>query len=44
VPTLIIDGRYRVEIDTAGDLGGQLAVVDALIAKARAARGRVAQP
>jgi protein dithiol oxidoreductase (disulfide-forming) len=39
VPTLVIDGRYRVEIDTTGDLVGQLAVVDALIAKARTERG-----
>ncbi len=39
VPTLVIDGRYRVEIDTAGDLAGQFAIVDELIAKARADRG-----
>ncbi len=38
VPTLVVDSRYRVEIDTAGDLESQLAVVDALIAKARADR------
>jgi thiol:disulfide interchange protein DsbA len=39
VPTLVVDGRYRVEIDTARDVAPQLAVVDALIAKARAERG-----
>jgi thiol:disulfide interchange protein DsbA len=44
VPTLVIDGRYRVEIDTTRDLGGQLAVVDALMAKARADRGLAARP
>lgn len=43
VPTLIVDGRYRVEIDTTRDIAPQLAVVDALIAKARAERG-LAQP
>ncbi len=42
VPTLVVDGRYRVEIDTAGDLERQLAVVDALVAKARAERGHAA--
>jgi thiol:disulfide interchange protein DsbA len=44
VPTLIVDGRYRVEIDTSGDLAGQLAVVDALVAKARAERRLAASP
>lgn len=44
VPTLIVDGRYRVEIDTSGDLAGQLAIVDALVARARAERGLAAQP
>lgn len=39
VPTFVIDGRYRVEIDTNGDLDGQLAIVDALIAKVRTERG-----
>ena len=43
VPTLVIDGRYRVEIDTSRDFGAQLAVVDALIAKAQAERGAAAQ-
>ena len=43
VPTLVIDGRYRVEIDTARDIDLQLAVVDALLAKARADRGTAAQ-
>jgi thiol:disulfide interchange protein DsbA len=38
VPTLVIDGRYRVAIDTTGDLAGQLKVVDALVARARAER------
>lgn len=38
VPTLIVDGRYRVAIDTNGDLAGQLKVVDALVARARAER------
>ncbi len=42
VPTLVIDGRYRVEIDTTGDLAGQLAIVDALVAKARVERGPAA--
>jgi thiol:disulfide interchange protein DsbA len=42
VPTLVIDGRYRVEIDTTRDLVGQLAIVDALVAKARAERGLAA--
>jgi thiol:disulfide interchange protein DsbA len=38
VPTLVVDGRYRVGIDTAGDLAAQLAIVDALIARARGDR------
>jgi thiol:disulfide interchange protein DsbA len=38
VPTLVVDGRYRVAIDTTGDLAGQLKVVDALVARARAER------
>lgn len=42
VPTLIVDGRYRVAIDTSGDLTGQLKVVDALVARARAERGAAA--
>ena len=44
VPTLVVDGRYRVDIDTTRDIAEQLAVVDALIAKARAERGLAAQP
>jgi thiol:disulfide interchange protein DsbA len=43
VPTLVIDGRYRVEIDSERDLNGQLSVVDALIAKARADRAGAAR-
>lgn len=39
VPTLVVDGRYRVAIDTTGDLAGQLELVDALVARARAERG-----
>jgi thiol:disulfide interchange protein DsbA len=38
VPTLVIDGRYRVAIDSGGDLAGQLKVVDALVARARSER------
>ncbi len=38
VPALLIDGRYRVEIETTRDLAPQLDVVDALIAKARTER------
>jgi thiol:disulfide interchange protein DsbA len=38
VPTVIVDGRYRVAIDTSGDLAGQLKVVDALVARARGER------
>lgn len=41
VPTLVIDGRYRVAIDAGGDLAGQLKVVDALVARARAERAAV---
>jgi thiol:disulfide interchange protein DsbA len=44
VPTVIVDGRYRVAIDTSGDLAGQLKVVDALVARARAERGGAATP
>jgi thiol:disulfide interchange protein DsbA len=44
VPTLVVDGRYRVEIETSGDLDGQLAVVDALVEQARADRAGSAQP
>lgn len=44
VPTLVIDGRYLVPIDTTRDLVAQLAVVDALIVKARTERGVAAQP
>jgi protein dithiol oxidoreductase (disulfide-forming) len=40
VPTLVIDGRYLVDIESTGDLAGQLAIVDALIAKARAERAK----
>ena len=36
VPTLVIDGKYLVSIVEDGDYPGQLANVDALIAKARA--------
>ena len=36
VPTLVIDGNYAREISDNGDFPGQLAVVDRLIAKARA--------
>jgi thiol:disulfide interchange protein DsbA len=43
VPTLVIDGRYLVDIDTEGDLDGQLAIVDALLAKVRADRAGAAR-
>jgi thiol:disulfide interchange protein DsbA len=36
VPTLVVDGKYAVAIEDRGDFGAQLAVVDRLIAKARA--------
>jgi protein dithiol oxidoreductase (disulfide-forming) len=38
VPSMVVDGQYMVAIDSGGDLQAQLAVVDALIAKARAER------
>jgi thiol:disulfide interchange protein DsbA len=36
VPTLVVDGKYALPIDDRGDFGPQLAIVDRLIAKARA--------
>lgn len=36
VPTLVVDGKYAVAIDDRADFGPQLAIVDRLIAKARA--------
>ena len=36
VPTLVIDGKYLVAIEDRGDFSPQLAIVDALIEKARA--------
>jgi hypothetical protein len=39
VPTLVIDGKYLVAIADNGAFEGQLGIVDALIAKARAERG-----
>lgn len=36
VPTLVIDGKYAVEIADNGNFPGQLAVVDRLVEKARA--------
>ena len=38
VPALLIDGKYLVHIADNGDFAPQLAVVDALIAKARLER------
>lgn len=38
VPTLVVDGKYLVQIADNGDFAPQLAVVDALIAKARLER------
>ena len=38
VPSLIIDGKYLVQVADNGDFAPQLAVVDALIAKARLER------
>jgi thiol:disulfide interchange protein DsbA len=35
VPTLVVDGKYALEISDNGDFGAQLAVADRLIAKAR---------
>jgi thiol:disulfide interchange protein DsbA len=42
VPTLVIDGKYLVAIADDGDFASQLAIVDALIAKARADKGLAA--
>jgi thiol:disulfide interchange protein DsbA len=39
VPSMVVDGEYMVAIDSGGDLQAQLAIVDALIAKARVERG-----
>jgi thiol:disulfide interchange protein DsbA len=39
VPSLVVDGKYLVAIADNGDFKPQLAIVDALIAKARAERG-----
>jgi thiol:disulfide interchange protein DsbA len=36
VPTLVVDGKYAVAINDRADFGPQLAIVDRLIAKARA--------
>jgi protein dithiol oxidoreductase (disulfide-forming) len=38
VPTLVIDGKYMVSIGDTGNFAPQLAIVDALIEKARAER------
>jgi len=38
VPTLVVDGKYLVQIADNGDFAPQLAIVDALIAKARSER------
>jgi thiol:disulfide interchange protein DsbA len=38
VPSLVVDGKYLVQIADNGDFAPQLAVVDALIAKARLER------
>jgi thiol:disulfide interchange protein DsbA len=38
VPTLVVDGKYLVQIADNGDFAPQLAIVDALIAKARLER------
>ena len=43
VPTLVVDGKYLVQIADNGDFAPQLGVVDALIAKARLERS-VAAP
>jgi thiol:disulfide interchange protein DsbA len=42
VPTLVVDGKYLVQIADNGDFAPQLAVVDALIAKARLERSLAA--
>jgi protein dithiol oxidoreductase (disulfide-forming) len=42
VPTLVVDGKYLVQIADNGDFAPQLAVVDALIAKARLERNLTA--
>ena len=42
VPTLVIDGKYLVQIADNGDFAPQFAVVDALIAKARLERSLAA--
>jgi thiol:disulfide interchange protein DsbA len=44
VPTLVVDGRYRVPIDTTRDLAPQLAIVDALIARVRAEHSAGTRP
>jgi len=41
VPTLVVDGKYMVEIQDDGVYVGQLTIVDQLIAKARAERAKV---
>ena len=38
VPTLVVDGKYALAIEDRGDFAAQLAMVDRLIAKARAAK------
>jgi thiol:disulfide interchange protein DsbA len=40
VPTIVVDGKYAVMIDERFDYAPQLAVVDDLIAKARAEKAR----
>ncbi len=40
VPTLVVDGKYAVAIEDRADFGPQLAIVDRLIAKARAEKAQ----
>ena len=42
VPTIVVDGKYLVPVKDDGDFRDQLAVVNALIERARAERQRVA--
>jgi len=42
VPSLVIDGKYLVQVADNGDFAPQLEVVDALIAKARLERNLAA--
>ena len=44
IPSLVVNGKYLVPIADDGDFGDQLAVVDALVARERAAQAKASGP